>query len=170
MNDKECLPVGFVYEHELVDADGKPIGGGRDKNIIPRAGINMLIRSPFGDSPPIGDLYLGLFRNNALPSFSSSAADIPSVLGEFTNYEAPDRPLWDKVYDGEGTYSNADDRAVFDFLSDQIIYGAFMVSVAEKGATDGLLLSAVRFSTPRTVQAGTTLRLGASLTYISVEL
>ena len=170
MNDKERLPVGFVYEHELVDGLGRRIDVQSDLNKIPSAGINLLIRAPFGDATPITTFYVGLFRNNALPTDATKASDIPSVLGEFTNYEEAERPLWDKVYDGNGTYSNAANRAEFTFLSDQMIYGAFMVSSAEKGGSGGLVLSAVRFTTPRMIYAGLTLKMTTSLTYVSAEM
>ncbi|MHB0825088.1 hypothetical protein ACYCFL_05590 [Stutzerimonas nitrititolerans] len=170
MNGREKIPVGFRYSAELTDHDGKVVDAWADDNLIPLLGIHQLIKAPFGDAEPIGAFYLGLFRNNALPTDATKAADIPAVLGEFTQYSEETRPLWDRAYDNAGTYSNEAARAEFNFTVDQTIYGAFMASSAEKGSVTGLLLSAVRFTTPRLIYAGLTLKITASITYVSNDL
>lgn len=166
MNGEGLKVNGFIYDIQLVDANGAIVDTWQQKNLIPQAGIDFLMLSPFGLQSQIATFYCGLWQANYVPTASTTAADIPVNMGEFVGYSEAQRPVWTPVYDGVGTLDNIASRASFTFTADQLIRGALLVSSPTKGSNSGLLLSALRFPTARQVGAGLTLYLNATLTYI----
>lgn len=167
MNDKDGIKApAFRYCAELTDKDGVVVDAWEQTNLIPQLGLDLLIQAPFGDAAPVSTFYLGVFTKNYLPTAATKASDIPANMGEFVGYDEETRPLWDKSYDGAGSYDNSSSRAQFTFKQDQVLYGAFLVSEPTKGGNNGLLLSVVRFPSPRSVSAGLTLNVSCGLTYI----
>lgn len=162
----ERVKVGFTYDMQR-EVDGSIVDHWKETNLIPRDALAILLRAPFGEAAPLGQLYIGLYGNNVLPSSISKAADIPSLLGEFTQYQQLDRQLWNRVFDSDSSYTNSDNKAEFTFTVDKLIHGLFMVTVPEKGSGAGLMVSVAKLSTPRMIYAGTTLKVAASITYLT---
>lgn len=161
---------GFVWDTEIVDADGKPVSRSREHNLIPADGLAFLVRAPFGDVAPISAFYLGLFRGNYVPTDSTKAADIPGNMIEFIDYAEAQRPTWERAFDGAASMDNLTTKASFTVTQDRTIYGAFLVSEATKGGNSGLVLSCVRFASPKPVSAGQTINLSGGLTYIPTNV
>ena len=161
---------GFTWDLEITNAQGEQIERESNKNLIPAQGMAFLVRSPFGDVEPVSSFYLGLFRGNYVPSAGTTAADIPSNMIEFIDYSEDARPLWERRFDDESSMDNNINKASFTVTQDRTIYGAFLVSQATKGGNSGLILSCVRFSSPKTVSAGQTINLTGGLTYISTNI
>lgn len=158
------LGTGLVYKVELIK-DGVVIDQSVEHNILPQQSIDhiaSLIRG--AGASPISNWYLGLFENNYIPDSSVTAADLQATVGESQAYDEADRLLWQNAYDGLAFISNASAVAEFTMNATKTIYGAFLVSNATKGSTAGILLSIARFSTAKSVEAGTTLRVTAGLT------
>lgn len=171
MNVDALKILGFRHELQIFDkATGELVDSEVAYNRIPQAGIDYLIQTPFGDVAPVTTWYCGLFRNNFLADAGTSAADIPSVMGEFVDYSEATRPLWDRAYNGAGTMDNSLSRAVFTPTVDRQVYGSFIVSNAAKGGSTGLLLSVVRFSTVKQVYVGQEAKLVCGLTYIPANV
>ena len=171
MNTDPLKILGFKHELEIVEiATGKVVAREVKLNRIPQAGIDFLIQAPFGDLPPISTWYCTLFRNNVLPDANTSAADLPSVLGEFVDYSETARPEFIRTYNGAGTMDNAANKAVFTPTAERNIYGSVIVSNPTKGANTGLVLSAVRFSTMKPLSIGLEARLVCGLTYIPTNV
>lgn len=171
MNTDGLKILGFKHELEIVEiATGRVVEREVKYNRIPQAGIDFLIQSPFGDTPPIATWYCTLFRNNVVPDANTSAADLPSVLGEFVDYSEATRPEFVRAYNGAGTMDNAASKAVFTPTADQVVYGSVIVSNPTKGANTGLVLSAVRFSTIKSLSIGLEARLVCGLTYIPTNV
>lgn len=163
--------LGFRHELEIYDKKtGIVISREVKLNRIPQAGIDFLIQAPFGDVAPIPSFYCGLFRNNELPTEGMTASDIPSVLGEFTEYSEATRPEWQRVYNDAGSYYNADAKAEFTATAERDICGSFIVSNPVKGSNSGLLLSVVRFSTVKKISPEHPGRLSVGLTYIPTNI
>lgn len=171
MNTDPLKILGFKHELEIVEiATGKVVAREVKLNRIPQAGIDFLIQAPFGDMPPISTWYCTLYRNNVLPDANTSAADLPSVLGEFVDYSEATRPEFVRSYNGAGTMDNAANKAVFTPTAEQSVYGSAIVSNPTKGANTGLVLSAVRFSTVKPLSIGLEARLVCGLTYIPTNV
>ena len=163
--------VGFRHQLEIVDLAGNVIKRGPPVfNRIPSAALDWLIMSPFGESAPIPNIYCGLFTKNYIPSDATSADDLPIAMGEFTQFSEASRPVWSRVYDSAGTYTNEADPAVFTPTQDVAVYGSFLVSASEKGGNSGLVLSVARFSTVEQLRAGNAARLKTSLTYLPTDV
>jgi len=160
---KSILGTGFHYEVELVDRHGHTLSRTIEHNIIPQQGLDhiaSLIRG--GGASPISDWYIGVFENNYVPVSSVTASDLQSPVGESSAYSGDDRLPWDNSYDGQGMILSSP-RAEFEMTDEKRIYGAFIVSSPSRGGTSGTLLSIARFSSPRDVEDGATLRVSAGL-------
>jgi hypothetical protein len=163
--------LGFRHELEIYDkATGILLSREVKLNRIPQAGIDFLIQSPFGDVAPIANFYCTLFRNNVLPTADMTAADLPSVLGEFTDYSEATRPEWVRVYDGAGTWDNRASKAIYTPTAERTVHGSVIVSNPVKGSNTGLLLSVVRFSTAKDLAIGQEAKHVCGLTYIPTNL
>lgn len=159
--------LGFRHELELIDPKtGEVVDREVVYNRIPQAGIDFLMQAPFGDVAAVPNFYCGLFRNDFIPLAGTTAADIPTAMGEWVGYSEGTRPLWDRTYNGAGTYDNAAAKATFTPTADATVYGGFLCSSAEKGGNTGLLLSVARFSTIKTVSAGLEAKYSCGLTYL----
>lgn len=168
---KENMKItGFEWSFEIYSQDGDLISADIQHNLIPSSGLDFLIRSPFGEVSTITSFYLGLYRGNFIPSPNTTSVDIPGNMVEFVDYSEPARPEWQKQLTGIATYDNAQHKAEFTVTKDRTIHGAFLVSDPTKGGNSGLLLSCVRFSSPRNLEVGQTVKLTGGITYSSTSL
>lgn len=158
---------GFVWNLQIKDEHGRVIEEEESHNLIPNDGLDFLIGAPFGLSVPISDFYLGLFRGDYTPTHNTKATDIPSNLVEMVDYSESTRPVWTGVKGSNAAIDNLDSKAEFTITQDRTIYGAFLVSSEAKSGGGGLLLSCVRFSSPKQITAGQTVKLAGGLAYIS---
>lgn len=161
---------GFKWDLEVLDVDGSVIERETNNNLIPSAGMNFLVRAPFGDVSPISTFYLGLFRGNYVPSPGTTAADIPSNMIEFVDYAETARPAWDRSFNNSASMDNNMSKASYTATQDRTIYGAFLVSEPGKGGNTGLVLSCVRFASPKQVSVGQTINLTGGITYVSTNV
>lgn len=158
--------LGFRHELQLFDrVTGELVHAETKYNRIPQAGLDFLAQAPFGDVAPIPAFYCGLFKNNFLATAGTTAADIPSVMGEFVDYAEATRPEWQRQYT-DGTYDNLGSKAIFTPTQDATVYGSFIVSNAVKGSNTGLLLSVVRFATAKQLSTQLEAKLVCGITYI----
>lgn len=168
---KEDLKVkGFEWTLEVANEDGSIAHKETQHNLIPSQGMAFLVRAPFGDTAPISTFYLGLFRGNYIPSPATTALDIPANMNEFIDYSEAQRPLWSRSFDDNSSMDNSASKASFTVTQDRTIYGAFLVSDSTKGGNSGLILSCVRFASPKPVSAGQTVNLSGGLTYVSTNV
>ncbi|WP_158892398.1 MULTISPECIES: hypothetical protein [unclassified Pseudomonas] len=165
---RECLEkLGFQYAGELIGPDGQVLEARSDHNLIPIVGFAHIAGTAFiGTTPLVSNWYLGLIVSNVVPDKTYKAANLPSIEG--ASYSATTRPQWVGEWDGTSSIDNLDSYAQFAFPStltaDVKVYGAFLVSESQKGSAAGTLLSIARFSSPYTVPAGSTFKLGVGIT------
>lgn len=157
---------GFNWGATIVDKEGNIIDSWSQHNLIPSEGISHLIRSPFNDVPSISNFYCGVLKGNYIPTAATKASDIPNI--EYVNYQEDTRPQWLKSFNGNNnSYSNEASPAIFTFTEDVTFNGIFLISSDIKGSANGVLLSIVRFNTPKQITAGTELKMTAALSYLS---
>lgn len=166
MKHDELMVRGFCWNVEVVNPDGSVAHRHSQFNRIPDAGLEFLVKAPFGDVSPIPAFYVGLFRGNYTPSANTTAADIPSNMQEFVDYSETERPLWDRLFEAPGTMDNLSSKAEVTVTQDRTLRGGFLCSDNVKGGNTGLVLSCLAFTTPVPVTAGQTVRVIAGLTYI----
>lgn len=160
----------LIYDFELLDANGQPVDRWQIPNLMPQVSIDYVAASIFGDTAAIGTFYLGLYQGNFTPDADTTAADLPTTAQECVDYSEATRPIWTRTYDGVGTVGNLASRGVFTMTQNRTLYGGFLVSTSTKGSGSGLLLSITRFSSPRVVEVGQVLRVGATLTLVATEV
>ncbi|MEE3507738.1 hypothetical protein QN399_15990 [Pseudomonas sp. 10C3] len=163
---EQALRLGFIYEGELVDAEGKVLDRFVDRNIIPQAGINHIVGLIRGEASLLAPWYVGVYEGNYVPNSATSSADLQAGAQESVSYSETARPEWVDVYDGVQLIGNLASRAEFTFTAAKRLYGGFLCSNAGKGGNSGVLLSIARFASPYDVPAGSTFRLGVSISIV----
>lgn len=161
--------IGFVYTGEVIAPDGTVLQSGRDVNLIPQVGIDHIVGLFRGNGTLISSWYVGVFENNYVPNSGTTAADLPTTVGESTAYSETTRPLWNNTYDGVSVVDNLANRAEFTYTSAKSLYGGFLVSSPTKAGNSGTLFSIARFSTRYDVPAGSKFRLGIAITFVSAS-
>lgn len=165
----EIYRAAFKHTLEIFDkGTGELVDSVTVFNRIPGAGIDFLMQAPFGDMPAISNFYCGLFKNNYMPSDSSSATDLPSVMGEFITYAESSRPIWQRQYSG-GVMTNNSNKAVFTPTQDASVHGSFIISTSNKGGNNGLIISVARFPTVKALSSGMEAKLSTGLTYVPIN-
>jgi len=156
------LGTGFVYTAHYTGPNGdtwtETVG-----NLIPQEGVDFVAGLLTANVSLVAPWYVGVFENDYSPVTGSSAGALATAIGETTSYVAGARPAFVPVYDGVSRIDNAAARAEFVFTADKRIYGGFLTSTQAKQDTSGLVLSIARFTSPRDVEVGGTLRVLAGI-------
>lgn len=164
------LGRGFTYVRSIRTPDGRTVLLPDAHNIVPDEGVNFVANLILGSASPNASWYAFLYEGNYIPSESSSAADLPGVIGECTAYVAATRPIWTGSYDsGAKTLTNTTE-VEFVMNQDKVLYGAGIVSSSTKAGTGGFILSIARFPSPEEVKAGAVFSLTADLPLLSTDL
>lgn len=161
-----ALRCGFMWTIETV-RDGEVIAVERVRNLVPGEGIAHILNTVMRGGAQIGSWYVGLFEGNYTPTAADTMATFPGLATEATAYDEATRPAWNESAPVGGTIDNAASRAEFTFNATKTIYGGFIASSASKGSTAGVLLSAVRFGSPKAAVDDTVLRVTAGFTLVS---
>ena len=149
------LPCGFVYDLAIRDkSDGalRSLDRGM-KNRVPLEGLNDIATAYFKGGAGPSALYVGLWTGARIPDGTETAANLLTLVTEFTNYSQTARLPLVLGPVSNGACSNQASLARFDMLGAGTVNGAFLSTVQAKGADTGKLLSFVRFANPRTVDA-----------------
>jgi len=157
------LGAGFVYKAQYFTPKGVLAWEEITCNRIPQEGVDFIAGLLTATVSLVSPWYVGIFENDYTPVGTSSAAGLTTVIGETTAYEAASRPVFTDVYDGASRIDNASARAEFVFTADKRIYGGFLTSTQAKQDSSGLILSIARFTSPRDVEVGGTLRVLAGI-------
>lgn len=167
--------AGFTYlvEHFVdneIDPDtglavrlGRRIHVEKTPNRMPLEGIHHMEAVTMLEAAQVAAWYLGLYGNDYAPQANDVMATFPALAGEVTTYENATRHLLVNGNPVAGVISNAANRTEVVASVDVVVRGGFIASAPSKGATSGVLLSAVRFASPRDMKAGDVLRVTAGL-------
>ena len=104
-----------------------------------------------------------MFSGDYTPVPGDAAQTFPVQATEFTGYEGATRLTFAASAASGGEANNHAKVAEFTFTTPGTIYGGFLASAAGKGATSGVLLSAVRFAVPKPKEVGDILRVKVAL-------
>lgn len=164
---KTHLQAGFEYLVEIVDKDGVVRDRETVHNLMPVDGLNHMIGATLKGTAQVTSWFVGLYEGNYTPTPLDTAASFPTSATECTAYTETTRQALTLGAVSGGAADNSASRAEFTFSADKTVYGGFVASSSAKGATSGTLLSAVRFSSPKTISAGSTLRVTAGFVLVS---
>jgi hypothetical protein len=130
-----------------------------DPNEVPVEALNYLLKAGIKASGGLSAWYIAPFVDNVTPLSTHTAATFDSAFTEFTDYTESARQAWTVPTDPTaGAYTNALSPATFTGSSaldpdDGIdVYGAGILSVAAKNATNGKLLCVSLFNALRNIK------------------
>ena len=145
---------GFTYDLRFRSVStGELLATYRAKNRVPAEGLNLIASAFFASGAVPPALYIGLYSGGHVPDGTETGANLATLVTEVTDYEGATRKAFVPGAVSNGGCSNAASLATFNFTGDATVNGAFISTVAAKGATTGGLLSVVRFPIARPVDA-----------------
>lgn len=164
----EVTQLGFEYIVEVVDKDGVVTDREVVHNIMPVQGMDHLLSVLLKGGAQTPNWYIGLFNTPYTPLAGDTAATFPGAAGEMSDYASATRPLFEGGTPSFGTIDNSAAVTEFEFTTEDTIHGGFIASASAKGSTSGILLSAVRFGTPKNVEPTSALRVTAGFSLVSL--
>ena len=153
--------------HGTLIRRGRVIDEWEDDNLVVNEGLNSLLGVYFNAATQITTWYCGVFEGNYTPVATVTAATIASASTETTAYASATRPEWVEAAPSSQSITNSASRASFVFNATKTIYGAFLVSTSTKSGTSGVLFSAARFGSAKSVESSDELLLTYTFTAAS---
>lgn len=146
--------VRVEFKH-WITRDGVDLEPMVDTNIVVNEGLDHILGVALANVTQNTTWYLGLFKNNYTPVAADVAATFPTVgFADEANaeYDELTRPTYVTPGVSAQALTNSAAPGTFTFNTNQDIYGAFLISDSTKGATTGVLCSASRFASVRSMQ------------------
>ena len=162
------IKTGATYTVEVVARDGTVSQRSVEHNLVPEQGLNHMAAVVFKGGTQVSPWYIAPFEGDYTPTSDVTAATISAAAQETTAYAAAARLEFVEGAVASGAVDNTANKAEFVFNANKVVHGVFIVSASPKGATTGTLVSVVRFSSPKTVDSGSTLRVTAGFAFASV--
>lgn len=163
----ESVQLGFKYQFQGISPDGSVLWEDTARNLIPADGREYIAGRAFGSTTQVSDWYMGLFEASGYtPDYSDTVEHLVDNASESTKYAGGSRITLDADMisaESWGTTSACE----FEMESDATIYGAFIASSQAHDATTGKLLSEVKMSSPKQLDAGAVLRVHAQITLLT---
>lgn len=145
-----ALAVGGIFHLDHV-RDGEVIDRIECPNLVTNEGLDHILNTVFTGSLQVSTWFLGLFEGNYTPVAGITAATITAASTESIAYDETTRRPYDEAAASGQSITNAASKATFTMNASKTIYGAFLVSNSTKSATSGVLMSAARFGSPKSV-------------------
>jgi len=165
---KSEIRGGFNYLVQILDQHGNVRESEVVHNLMPTEGLNHMLGVTLKGVAQVAAWYVGVFEGNYTPVPGDTAAAFPASATESTAYAEATRRALTLGSVVAGAVDNSASRAEFTLNAAKTLYGGFISSASAKGATSGVLLSAVRFSSPKVLASGEVLRVTAGFTLVSV--
>lgn len=156
--------AGVLYWTESITPSGLVTLSDPTLNLVPFEGLNHMLNVTLKGATPAPAWYIGLFEGDFTPNHGITAAQLPGLATECTAYSASTRVQFQPGPVANGSVNNSAALAEFTFTSNKTVRGAFISSAPAKGATTGVLLSVVRFPSPKVQETGSILRVFAGPT------
>ena len=163
---KDSAQFGLTYLVEVI-RDGVVVDREEVHNLVPTQGLNHILNVEFKALTQVTAWYLAIFEGNYVPTAADTAAALPAASTESTAYGEATRVLFAGGTVAGGVLDNSASRAEFTMNATKTIYGAYMSSAPAKGATTGVVISSVRFSSAKNLVATDILRITAGMTLTS---
>ena len=162
--------VGFTYRVEVLNRHtGEVVNSETVHNLMPDVGIHHALDVLLNGASQVTQWYLLPFGNNYTPQPADTAATFPSLAGELTTYAGATRPSIVTGAAAGGTVTNGDNRVELGFPAVTTVQGAAIISTPTKGAAAGILLSAVKFASPKVVDPESILRVLVGIEFASLS-
>jgi hypothetical protein len=165
MNQLKC---GFKWTVERI-VKGEVVEVEETYNLVPIEGLDYFLNTGLKNGTPYANFYIGLYEGAYTPVPGDTAATFPSSATELTAYVEATRPILTLGAISAGAVDNSAAKAVFTGNTNgKLAQGGFISSVPTKGAATGILVSAVKFPSPKALDAGGILRATAAFNIVSI--
>lgn len=157
--------LGLVYHFQCFDKDGRLKWESREENLIPDVGRDYFLNAALNGGTQYSTWYIGLYEADRTPEALDTLATLIADCQEITTYTTTASQRLELVDDAlsSGVWSNFSNVAEFEFTADKTVRGGFICSNVSQGGTTGVLLSAVKASSPKTIETDEILRVTAGL-------
>lgn len=164
----EHRKIGFIYTVEHVGVDGKIKSVETIENIIPLVGINYTLAAAMTGASQFSTWYIGLYKADRTPLTSDTMTTLLADADESNEYGSASR--LEAVFPAvdAGAITTEADPTVFTFASGATITGGFLTTGLTINNTSGLLMSAVKFTSPKVIATGELLRVPVGIALASV--
>lgn len=160
--------AGTVFTIEVESPDGVVSQRETTHNMIPTEGLNHITGVVFKSVTPVAAWYIAPYEGNYTPVPGITAATAPSTATESTAYSESARVLFNTGAVSAGGVDNSANKAEFTFNAAKTIYGVWITSASPKSATTGVIVSFVRFPSPKVCDIGSVLRVSAGFAISSI--
>lgn len=161
------LRAGFLWTLESI-RNGK-LTREQVWNLVPTEGLNYILTAALKNGVPYPNFYVGLYEGAYTPAPGVTAATLPTAATELTAYAEATRQALVLGDVAGGEVSNALSKAEFTGTTNgKLAHGGFISSAPTKGATTGVLVSAVQFPSPKPLDQGSLLRVTAAFKIVSI--
>lgn len=162
--------VGFRYRVEVLNRHtGEVVNSETVHNLMPDVGIHHALDVLLNGASQVTQWYLLPFGNNYTPQPTDTSATFPALAGEITAYAGATRPAIVTGAAAGGAVTNDANRVELDFPATTTVQGAAIISTPTKGAAAGILLSAVKFASPKVVDSDSILRVLVGIEFASLS-
>lgn len=164
----EKLKPSFLWTFTEKDDAGNVLSVETVRNLIPIEGLNYILNAAFKGGTQHATLYAGLYEGNYAPAPTDTMATFPTAATECTAYTLATRP---EVLFGTVAGGNMDNTASlvqFTGNADRTVYGGFLSTSNVKGGTTGVLCSAVRAPSTKTLSNGGRIEVVLGFQFVSV--
>jgi hypothetical protein len=168
---KESLLTGFTYLIEVMDKQTGKVDESQTEivhNLTPIEGLNYFLSAGIKGAAQLSTWYIGIFEGNYTPQTTDIMSTFPGSATESTAYAESARLAFSSGAVSAGALDNSAAVANFTINATKTIYGGFISSGSVKGNGSGVLLSAVRFTSPKAVDNSTILKVTAGFQMASV--
>lgn len=159
---------GFIWTFDSYDRCGRLIDSETQHNLLPDQGVNHWLGVLLKSVSQVPTWYIGLYSGDYIPQAGDTMSDFPVSATEISTYSGATRKPFVPGEISAGECNNFDSVAEFEFTSDVTVRGGFLASSSGKGASSGVLLSAVRFTSPKARETGEILKVRAAVGLISI--
>ena len=166
---KENYRPGFIYTVEHIAADGKIKSVETVKNLMPTVALDYLLNASFMGGSQYSTFYLSVFTSNYTPQAADTMTTFIASCAEDTSYTTTGTNRLTLTLPGVVgsaiTTSAAPNE--FAYTGAATIRGGFITTGLTRGATAGLLVSAVLFPSAKVLAAGESLRVPIGFALVS---
>ena len=160
--------IGFVYTIEHIGVDGKVKSVEEVRNLIPTEGLNYILSASLKAASQFPNWYVGLYTANRTPVAGDSMTTFIADCVESAEYGETSRPIAVFPDVASGALTTSADPTIFTFATGATITGGFLTSGVTINSNAGLLISAVKFSSPKVIAAGELLRVPVGIALATI--
>jgi len=140
-------------------------------NMMPEQGRNHVLGVLLKGAAQTLTWYVAPYSGNYTPQDGDTAATFPGQAAEYTGYAEATRQAFTPGTVSGGAVDNSGSVAIItsNQATQQTVRGASLVSASTKGSTSGILLSAVRFPSPKLLDLGDILKFVAGFQLLNLS-